>query len=70
MAGEAQAIDFGDDESAWANDGECDDSRFRGDGMSDTLLDDDRGHDATDCRGLFESGRISLMDDEDEHVAN
>ena len=41
-AGEAQAIDFGDDESAWANDGECDDSRFHGDGMSDTLLDEDR----------------------------
>lgn len=64
VAVEAQPIDFGDDESVWANDGECDDFRFHCDGMSDTLLDEDRGHDATDCRELFESGRISLMDDE------
>lgn len=54
------AVDFGDDASAWAYDGECDDPRFEGDGMATTLLDDDRAHDATDCRVLFNQGRIAL----------
>ncbi len=52
--------DFGDNTSRWANDGECDDPRFEGEGAADTLLDDDRGHDATDCRKLFNAGRIAL----------
>jgi hypothetical protein len=52
--------DFGDDASRWANDGECDDPRFEGEGAADTLLDSDRGHDATDCRKLFNAGRIAL----------
>jgi hypothetical protein len=53
-------IDFGDNASLWANDGECDDPRFEGEGAADTLLDEDRGHDADDCRMLFEAGRIRL----------
>jgi len=53
-------VDFGDDESAWAMDGECDDPRFQGDGVADTLMDGDRFHDATDCRLLFNQGRITL----------
>lgn len=54
-------IDFGDDASQWANDGECDDPRFTGPGMTSTaLLDSDTGHDATDCRNAFEAGRIRL----------
>jgi hypothetical protein len=52
--------DFGDNTSRWANDGECDDPRFEGEAAADTLLDDDRGHDATDCRKLFNAGRIAL----------
>lgn len=52
--------DFGDDSSRWAHDGECDDPRFDGEGAADTLLDMDRGHDATDCRKLFNAGRIAL----------
>ena len=52
--------DFGDNTSQWANDGECDDPRFEGEGAADTLLDGDRGHDATDCRKLFNNGRIAL----------
>lgn len=52
--------DFGDDTSRWANDGECDDPRFAGAGTAETLLDEDRGHDATDCRQLFNTGRITL----------
>ncbi len=55
------AIDFGDDTSAWSNDGECDDPRFAGPGVAATLLDDDLGRDATDCRALFDAGEIYLI---------
>lgn len=52
---------FGDDKSRWARDGECDDPRFEGVGMSDGLsLDDDIGHDATDCRTAWRVGDITL----------
>jgi len=51
-------IDFGDDGSIWANDGECDDPRFAGPAMHMILLDGDRGHDASDCRALCERGLI------------
>ena len=63
----SRSIDFGDDTGAWAHDGECDDPRFRGDGMAASpLSDDDLRRDATDCRELFESGRITLRDVTDE----
>ncbi len=55
------AIDFGDDSSSWANDGECDDPRFAGPGVASTLLDDDLGRDATDCSALFQQGQIRLV---------
>jgi hypothetical protein len=55
----AQSIPWGDDNGRWSNDGECDDPRFEGPGMSATaLLDEDIKHDATDCRTAFEAGRI------------
>lgn len=55
------AIDFGDDNGEWANDNECDDSRFEGPGMTSTpLLEEDIGHDATDCRTAYEAGRLTL----------
>ncbi|WP_296424855.1 hypothetical protein [Yoonia sp.] len=57
----AQAVDFGDDGSEWANDGECDDPRFSGPGMTTTtLLDADILHDATDCRTAYAAGQLSL----------
>jgi len=56
-------VDFGDDSSQWANDSECDDPRFEGEGMAGVLLDDDMGRDASDCRALFEAGNISLVPD-------
>lgn len=56
----AQDIDFGDDTSSWANDGECDDPRFAGEGVASTLLDEDMARDATDCRTLYQSGDIYL----------
>jgi hypothetical protein len=56
-----ETVDFGDDEGEWSNDGECDDPRFTGPGMTaTTLLQDDILHDATDCRTAWEAGRISL----------
>ncbi len=61
----AEDIDFGDDESMWAKDGECDDRRFIGSGMTDTpLLESDVGHDATDCRTAYEQGRLTLRGDD------
>src|SRR5687768_16829874 len=42
----AAAPDFGDDNGSYANDGECDDKRFEGPGMTSTpLLDQDVRHD-------------------------
>ncbi|MGV8853561.1 MAG: hypothetical protein ACOH2L_02845 [Devosia sp.] len=58
----ATAIDFGDDTSQWANDGECDDPRFAGAASATELLEADQGHDATDCRAAFAAGTIGLAD--------
>ena len=55
------SIEFGDDTSAYANDGECDDPRFAGTGMAAELVNDDVMHDAIDCRTLSDSGSISLI---------
>ncbi|MDJ0908768.1 MAG: caspase family protein [Woeseiaceae bacterium] len=57
-----EPIDFGDDSSRWANDGECDDPRFEGDGVASILLDEDLYRDATDCRDLYDRGRIDLRE--------
>jgi|GEM_PF-193905 len=53
-------INFGNDSSSWANDGECDDPRFEGDGMASIALESDLMRDASDCRSLYEAGRIQL----------
>lgn len=53
-------IDYGDDSSDWANDGECDDPRFSGTGVAGELLDADKGHDATDCRAAVEAGTATF----------
>jgi hypothetical protein len=60
----AREIDFGDDTSQWANDGECDDPRFTGSAMAETLEDIDIARDATDCRTAFEAGEISLVEED------
>ena len=61
---DADAPDFGDDASDWAKDDECDDPRFEGPGMTDTkLLDQDIGHDATDCAAAWHGGRLQLIGD-------
>ena len=58
----APAVDFGDDSSEWANDGECDDPRFTGTGSATELLDDDMMADATDCQAAFTAGTVTLSD--------
>jgi hypothetical protein len=59
--GATTEIDFGDDASQWANDGECDDERFEGSAMAPTpLMAEDVGHDATDCRTAYEAGELTL----------
>lgn len=59
--GDADRIQWGDDTSKYAKDGECDDKRFQGAGMTSTpLLDSDIKHDATDCRAAFRQGRLQL----------
>ena len=57
----APNIDFGDNSSEWANNGECDDPRFEGPGTDAILLDSDRMRDANDCRAAFQAGTISLV---------
>ena len=54
--------DFGDDNGTFPMDGECDDPRFSGPGMADpaTLRQSNVMHDATDCRDLFQQGKISF----------
>jgi hypothetical protein len=58
------APDFGDDASQFSKDGECDDMRFAGAGMTSTpLLDQDIRHDASDCRSAFEQNRLTFKGD-------
>ena len=57
----ASAVDFGDDASKFSKDGECDDKRFSGPGMTDTpLLESDIRHDATDCRTAYDQHRLVM----------
>ncbi len=55
------ALNFGDNSSEYANDGECDDPRFIGAGMATSLNQANTEADATDCRTLFNSGRVELV---------
>ena len=55
-------IDFGDDSSDFALDGECDDRRFTGAAMALGLGWDNVGRDATDCRQGMENGLLSVWD--------
>ncbi|MBU2982674.1 hypothetical protein KO498_12730 [Lentibacter algarum] len=58
----AQSVRFGDNQSEWARDGECDDRRFTGYNMATELDQDDTLHDAADCRKAFQQGQITLID--------
>lgn len=61
-ATQCTAYRYGDNSSEWANDGECDDFRFEGKGMSSVILSEDIGHDAEDCRKLCQSGKIFIRE--------
>src|SRR5688572_18047025 len=61
----AATPDFGDDTGKYARDGECDDMRFSGPGMTSTpLLDEDIKHDATDCRAAYNQDRLKFRGDD------
>ncbi len=53
---ECRSIDFGNNSSEFANDGDCDDPRFTGPGTFSVMLGDDEKADANDCRQLCASG--------------
>lgn len=53
-------IEFGDDSGEFANDGECDDPRLIGPGMSMMPPFDHERRDASDCRVLFGLGEVRL----------
>lgn len=55
----ATVIDFGNNSSQWALDGECDDPRFIGPASATTLLAEDAFRDATDCKLAFELGLVA-----------
>ena len=54
-------VDFGDDAGVWPRDGKCNDPRFEGGGIDSFTHPDERGHDASDCRRLFDAGDIRLF---------
>ena len=54
------SIDFGNNASRFSYDGECDDPRFEGAGMADTLLPPDTGKDAIDCLRAYNNKTIEL----------
>jgi hypothetical protein len=56
-------IDFGGDTGTWINDGECDDPRFTGPGMSAAPVEADIMADASDCRALFDAGQVQMAGD-------
>ena len=61
MQAQQANFEFGDDSSQFSNDGECDDMRFTGPGMTETpLLVQDIATDATDCRAAFDDGRLEF----------
>lgn len=52
-------INFGDDSNAFANNGQCSDTRFRGEGMGNITLNE-IANDASDCSTLYNDGKIFL----------
>ena len=58
----AQEINFGNNDSDYSGDGECDDRRFEGVGMAESLRWTSVGGDAQDCSDAFDAGTITLWD--------
>jgi hypothetical protein len=57
----ATNINFGNNTSRYANDGECDDPRFTGAGMASSVDTSGRERDAVDCAEQFSLGRVRLI---------
>lgn len=57
---QCKAIDFGDNSSTFARDGECDDPRFTGPGVDNILVSSDEKADAQDCRAACFAGEVWL----------
>ena len=55
----ATVINFGNNSSQWALDGECDEPRFIGPASATTLLQEDAFRDATDCKVAFDLGLVA-----------
>ena len=53
---------YGDNTGEYPRDGECDDRRFVGSAMADSLGWESTGRDAADCRAAAEDGMITLWD--------
>lgn len=45
----------------WADDGECDDPRFEGQGSMAILFESNMGHDSEDCRSAYLAGTITYI---------
>ena len=56
VTGVVAAIEWGNDSSPYALDGECDDPRFGGPGMADVVYASNELRDATDCRDTARGG--------------
>ncbi|MEM9850541.1 MAG: hypothetical protein AAF761_00940 [Pseudomonadota bacterium] len=53
-------ISFGNDGGEYPDDGECDDPRFVGEGMANTVDNVNIGGDASDCASHYNRGNIRL----------
>ena len=60
LAQPAPPVDLGDDSGGYPRDGECDDARFIGPGVSEPLVTDWIGRDATDCAAALADGSAAL----------
>ncbi|MDO6592070.1 MULTISPECIES: hypothetical protein [Rhodobacterales] len=52
---------LGDNSSEYANDNECDDPRFKGEGMASVLSQENTGRDASDCGRMLTAGLIAQV---------
>ncbi len=59
-ADDHMSLELGDDTGEFAKDGECDDIRFTGKGMSEVLLTDSIGKDASDCGEALKAETVSV----------
>ncbi|WP_166416965.1 hypothetical protein [Cochlodiniinecator piscidefendens] len=57
---ECAIINFGDDQSNWVGNGECDDPRFAGPAAARIMNLEDIGHDASECRQMCQQGSVWL----------